>query len=489
MEKHLKYQLTVVILLMVITSAISISFLIKGYSDTKQLYQHSYAVNNTLKQLTASIHQMHLALQNQNNDNLIVITQQHTANKNSLTSLKALYLGDQRDVADITELYNRWLIHDIDQQGEIFSQDINSFSSLIQGLEILSAKTEQRAEDLYSVFEADLKQSIVLIVLALSLAIFLIGTLWFRTLADMRKIRANRKQYLYLIDQNVMITAISEDGSIFEISNRLCRFLSKNKNQVIGKQLKEVFFSQDAKLYEEMWNQVRSGANWHGDIEIRSFDSTSSWLGIDVLPMQNSDYSYSGYRLLANDVTDRKSLEKISITDSMTGLLNRRTLEETIERQTALARRHKTAMILGVFDVDFFKQYNDQYGHIAGDKALIHIATVVSKMLARPSDFVFRIGGEEFCFIFQGENEQSALAYIEKIREAVRGLQIDHERSSVDSYVTISIGAVFYDGSDTVNGKVLLSDADDNLYRAKEQRNSTVQTVYGELVGIEPTKE
>ncbi|WP_287949901.1 GGDEF domain-containing protein, partial [Shewanella sp.] len=155
-----------------------------------------------------------------------------------------------------------------------------------------------------------------------------------------------------------------------------------------------------------------------------------------------------------------------------------------------IAQRNKEPVTIAMLDVDFFKQYNDTYGHADGDIVLTGIAEVFSDMLARANDFVFRVGGEEFVIIFNSKDVASSKEYIDKIRQAVRDLEIVHEKSTVDSCITISIGCVFFDGKGATDGQLLLSDADANLYRAKEKRNHSVQTVLGKpvVVDIEEAK-
>lgn len=443
------------------------------------MYEHPYTVSNKLKEMKITVHQIHLDSLSvaERNLNLREIGRKDALNQSLLLIIKERYLGDVGDVNSVVGLYEEWL------EERLYDDDVNDikeielFNQLLAAISVLADYTDNKAAELYSNASVDSQQYGLYIGLGLFLATVLSLVLLMRTLKTLKAMTDDRRQYLNLIDQNVMITAIDDKGIIFDMSNELGRFLSKDKKEVAGKPLEEVLFI-DSKQYKEMWQKVGSGQNWSGDLQISASDD-SKWLGVDVLPMQNNNYRYSGFRLLAHDITSRKSLEKISITDTLTGLLNRRTLDETIERTSRLSSRNKTPLTVAIFDVDFFKQYNDTYGHMAGDKVLTRLSSLVSKMLGRPDDYIFRIGGEEFCIIFNSKTIEDSKNYLDKIRKAVQDLEIAHEKSTVDKYVTISIGGLFLDGNNVVDTKVIFSEADDNLYKAKETRNQSVQTEYG----------
>ncbi|MDF1877904.1 GGDEF domain-containing protein, partial [Sulfurimonas sp. SAG-AH-194-L11] len=120
-----------------------------------------------------------------------------------------------------------------------------------------------------------------------------------------------------------------------------------------------------------------------------------------------------------------------------------------------------------MLDVDFFKQYNDTYGHIEGDYALQTVAKVLQKTLQRPSDYVFRLGGEEFGVLLTDTDESNSAKLARAICDAVRAKKLKHENSSVNKFVTISIGVVCCIADDVLAEEVLISRADEMLYEAK----------------------
>ena len=163
-----------------------------------------------------------------------------------------------------------------------------------------------------------------------------------------------------------------------------------------------------------------------------------------------------------------KQLENVSYTDTLTSMHNRRYFNMVYERELKRARRTHSYITFMMLDIDYFKQYNDTYGHIEGDKALKSVAEVLKDTLQRPSDFVFRLGGEEFGVLMTQEDESSSAQLAREIGDAVKKRKILHEGSLVSKYLTMSIGIVCCIADDALNEDILISRADEMLYEAKD---------------------
>ena len=163
-----------------------------------------------------------------------------------------------------------------------------------------------------------------------------------------------------------------------------------------------------------------------------------------------------------------KKLENASYTDSLTGLHNRRYFNFIYERELKRAKRSNSYITFMMLDIDYFKQYNDTYGHVEGDYALKSVAKVLKDTLKRPSDYVFRLGGEEFGVLLSDTDESSSAKLAREICDAVRGRELKHENSKAGEFVTISIGVVCCVADDALDDEVLISRADEMLYEAKE---------------------
>ena len=163
-----------------------------------------------------------------------------------------------------------------------------------------------------------------------------------------------------------------------------------------------------------------------------------------------------------------KKLESASYTDSLTGLHNRRYFNFIYDRELKRAKRNKTYITFMMLDIDYFKQYNDTYGHIEGDFALKSVAKVLKDTLQRPSDYLFRLGGEEFGVLLSDTDESNSATLAREICDAVRARELKHENSKAGEFVTISIGVVCCVADDALDEKILVSRADEMLYEAKE---------------------
>ncbi|HIP20504.1 MAG TPA: GGDEF domain-containing protein, partial [Sulfurimonas sp.] len=163
-----------------------------------------------------------------------------------------------------------------------------------------------------------------------------------------------------------------------------------------------------------------------------------------------------------------KKLENVSYTDSLTSLHNRRYFNLVYERELKRTKRKNNYITFMMLDIDFFKQYNDTYGHIEGDYALQTVSKVLKDTLRRPSDYVFRLGGEEFGVLLTDTDETNSAKLARDICDAIRNKKLKHENSSVNEFVTISIGVVCCIADDALDDEVLISRADEMLYEAKE---------------------
>lgn len=161
---------------------------------------------------------------------------------------------------------------------------------------------------------------------------------------------------------------------------------------------------------------------------------------------------------------------KLARTDSLTGALNRTSLESVFQQEIARAKRNKSNITVLMLDIDHFKQVNDTYGHAAGDQALIALTQCIKKTV-REIDSTFRLGGEEFAIILNNTNTQGAELLAERLRNAVQHLSISHKDKAFN--ITTSIGVATYQTGET--HEAILQRADKALYEAKDSgRNKVV---------------
>jgi len=170
-----------------------------------------------------------------------------------------------------------------------------------------------------------------------------------------------------------------------------------------------------------------------------------------------------------------ENLKRLSITDPLTGLYNRRFLDTQLKRMWNKASRLKIPLSIAILDIDFFKQYNDYYGHQEGDNCLMTVATLCQESFRRANEICARYGGEEFIIINLGDNKESFVQRLENLFQVLYQKDIKHEDSTIDSRVTISVGLAHSQDKEYSFVNVLLKNADDALYEAKEKgRNQMV---------------
>jgi len=170
-------------------------------------------------------------------------------------------------------------------------------------------------------------------------------------------------------------------------------------------------------------------------------------------------------------------LEKLSSIDGLTEIPNRRRFDDTMANEWARARRAQTHISLILIDIDFFKQYNDHYGHAAGDKCLQKVAKTLSKPLRRPADFVARYGGEEFVVILPEIDHESARSMAYKLKEIISQLELPHETSKISDHLTISLGLATTVPQQDQSHDILLETADKYLYEAKSSGRNQVKGI------------
>jgi diguanylate cyclase (GGDEF)-like protein len=168
-------------------------------------------------------------------------------------------------------------------------------------------------------------------------------------------------------------------------------------------------------------------------------------------------------------------LSRLSFADALTGLANRRRLDETLDTEWRRASRLRTPLAVVIADIDEFKAYNDSLGHPQGDKCLVAVAEVIRDAANRAGDFAARYGGEEFMVLIPGLDHAAATAYAEMLRQACEARAIPHPASPVASVVTISLGVAAHIPSDQVSVEALIAEADAALYRAKKEGRNRVR--------------
>ena len=163
----------------------------------------------------------------------------------------------------------------------------------------------------------------------------------------------------------------------------------------------------------------------------------------------------------------REQLTLLSVTDGLTGLANRRHFDEVLAKEYSRHARSGAELSLILMDIDYFKAYNDTYGHVSGDECLRQVAHKITSIILRSNDLAARYGGEEFACILPETDLAAAMCVAEKIRQGIRELKIPHRSSTVTDCVTISIGVVTAHCIPGKSESNIITLADEQLYAAK----------------------
>lgn len=166
--------------------------------------------------------------------------------------------------------------------------------------------------------------------------------------------------------------------------------------------------------------------------------------------------------------TINETLRKLTFRDGLTGVANRRYFDETFTSEFGRAKRQSSALSIIMLDVDYFKLYNDTYGHLQGDDCLKLISLAIQGSLKRPGDFVARYGGEEFIIVLPETDLKNAVLLAEKLRSSIEDLRIPHTSSLCHDVVTVSIGISCLEPKSDLSMEELLYYADKALYHSKE---------------------
>ncbi len=170
-----------------------------------------------------------------------------------------------------------------------------------------------------------------------------------------------------------------------------------------------------------------------------------------------------------------QALEQLVRLDSLTGIPNRRFFEEELSKEWGRAERTNEMLSVIIADIDHFKEYNDRYGHPAGDDCLITVARTLQRALYRPTDIVARIGGEEFALILPRTNLEGALAVAEHLQERIIALNIRHDASPTATQITLSFGVSSSENGSASSPADLIRAADEALYEAKRLGRNRIE--------------
>ena len=277
-------------------------------------------------------------------------------------------------------------------------------------------------------------------------------------------------RYEEMVDKHVLLSSTDAGGKIISVSGAFGEISGYSEQELIGNNHSVLHHGDTpASVYKELWRAISRGKTWKGELKNRKKNGGSYWVQACISPVLDEQGNITGYSAIYEDISDRKRADKLSVTDELSSLFNRRHFNNLFPQELARAEREQKSIALILIDVDYFKPYNDNYGHQQADKVLQAVAQVLQDSLRRAGDFAFRIGSEEFCVVITVDHSEDAYKIAEKLRQVVEALKLEHAYSQVSPYVTVSIGIKVHQGSGTQAPEMdlIYRLADDALYEAK----------------------
>ena len=278
------------------------------------------------------------------------------------------------------------------------------------------------------------------------------------------------ERYLKLVDSHVLISHSDKKGFITDVSEALCILSGYTKAELIGKP-HNVFRHKDmeSSIFENLWNTISKDKIWHGEVKNLNKDGTFYWADVKITTLYDNKGTKKRYSAIRENITDKKEIEKLSITDVLTQIPNRLYLDKNYQLESIRANRYDNEFSLILIDIDFFKKINDNYGHKIGDDVLIEIANILKENI-RVIDILGRWGGEEFLIICPETNLYNAEKLAEKIRR-----KIENYMFIMAVHITGSFGVTqYYKGE---NKKEAFNRCDKGLYMAKKQGRNKVISI------------
>jgi diguanylate cyclase (GGDEF)-like protein/PAS domain S-box-containing protein len=271
-----------------------------------------------------------------------------------------------------------------------------------------------------------------------------------------------------MVDRYVIVCTVNPDGELTYASEAFCRLAGYSEAELLGQSYSTIC-QED--ITRNRLGPIRSAIDtwkvWQGEIAIRNKSGKHSVIDMVIAPVYDSDGKATGYRAIGEDITDKKHIGELAVTDYLTRLYNRVKLDQELLKEIRRAERYKTPLCVTLLDIDHFKDVNDTYGHQTGDAVLKAIAAVL-KQNSREVDIAGRWGGEEFLIITPSTPLEQGRQFAEKLRRAIAS-----HPAGASVRVTASFGVAEYRDGDTLER--LTERVDRALYRAKDLGRNRVE--------------
>ena len=367
------------------------------------------------------------------------------------------------------------------------NEDINSYflsfslDSVIPNDDKLTIFYEPNENELIKIIENERNYILIVSMIVLGLSIFLAFILSIipNLLNDkLHKLKDTLEKKIRVIDEYVNLCVTDKNGVIIDVSKSYCNLTGYTRAELIGKRHNILRYEKtENRIYKELWETINNKKIWEGEITNVKKDGEIFNTKILITPELDENQNIVNFIAYSQDISYQKKIELISVTDELTKLYNKREFNNIFTRSVENAKRFNNPYTMLMIDIDFFKQYNDSYGHLKGDYALESVAKAMKKCCTRSTDISFRLGGEEFGLIYIASNQKEALVFAKKIQDEIHNLKIEHKSSKVSSYLTVSIGLFFSENIRDFSKDDIYQRCDDALYFAKKAGRNNIYSI------------
>jgi len=300
--------------------------------------------------------------------------------------------------------------------------------------------------------------------------------------------------YMKAIDQHALVSVTDINGAIIQTNDKFCEVSGYSRKELLGQDHRIVNSGLHPKsFFKDLWDTISNGNSWQGEVCNKNKYGNLYWVDSTIVPAYGIDGEIDHYISVRLDISDRKRrekeleiayqkietanlhLERLSRTDGLTNIANRRYFDESLITEISKISRQNTTITLILCDIDYFKNYNDTYGHIAGDACLQQVANCINSSFNRSGDLVARYGGEEFVVLFSNIDKDTSLKLAENMRNNIADLKLEHCSSNVSKFITVSVGVTTVTPNKKTLSTSVIGNADKALYTAKDKGRNNVQ--------------
>jgi diguanylate cyclase (GGDEF)-like protein/PAS domain S-box-containing protein len=481
----------ITIILLITLGITSIVKMIELAELSQKLYDHPYTVTNATKNIEINLVSMQRCMQDillsHNQEELDFAIEE--INKKEIRVYKEFkvvfdrYLGDKNDIKNSYQAFIKWKpirdriiqlikIHKIDEAIEL-TKNINS--KYIINLNLQVDKLINYAQGKAIFFNKNAKKtqslSIALIIIILTIIVIITILLLISLIKQLSKKDKEIVKHFKLIDQNIMSASLDKNFNVYKVSTAFSKYLGFTKQEFILNSEKLLQRTEDNNSIIKF---IECGDDWISEVKVLDKSNNIRWLNSVIYPILNEDYQITSYENIFHDISDKKKIEEISNLDGLTNIYNRRYFDKVFSKEIESAKKSNKLLVFGMIDIDYFKLYNDTYGHQEGDTALKSVALLLQKLMIDVYGYGFRLGGEEFGVLFQPNSSDMALNISNQIRESVEMLKIPHRDNNISNYLTISMGVYIIKPNKNLSADKIYRLTDELLYIAKESGRNRV---------------